>query len=615
MPPTLEQLLRVPHVDSSYGFDLSPDGSRVAFSWNGSGTWEIYELALGDGGCQPITTVPGGKFHPRYSPDGTRVAYAHDPDGSESFHIVIYDCGSGHHTDLTPAITFAHQPNISWSPDGQRLAVLSDAAGQFALYILPTDGGKPRLLLDVGHPCWDAHWSPDGDWIAAEAEWHRQDRSIILVDVDNGNARQFQQDGEVLNAMHPAWSPDGSTLAFCADPGGWYSIGLYEVGNGKIRWLEQNEAEHTTPAWSPDGKRLVSIHAKGADTSLRVYDLVSSSATAYSVAPGIHSNPKFSQDGQSVYFLFENPRQPSDLWRLDLAGGSLTQLTYSLPGDIENSSFASPAEVRYPSVDGVMVPAMLYRPELPNGCALVNIHGGPNWLYQRNWHPLMSYLAAQGWTVLAPNYRGSAGYGRAWAEANYMRLGEVDTWDCAAGAQYLVRERLADAAKIVVSGRSHGGYLTMTCLTQYPDLWAAGSAVVPFMNWFMCHENSREDLQHWDIENFGDPIQNAGLWRQRSPYFYLDHVRAAVQLICSAHDPRCPASESVAARDALQQLGKQVELIMYQDEGHGLLKLENVVDQETRRLRFLEGQCHHRKMHRQERSNHREEAACSRCLH
>jgi dipeptidyl aminopeptidase/acylaminoacyl peptidase len=235
-----------------------------------------------------------------------------------------------------------------------------------------------------------------------------------------------------------------------------------------------------------------------------------------------------------------------------------------------------------------MVPAMLYRPRKPNGRALVNIHGGPNWLFQRNWYPFMGYMAEQGWTVLAPNYRGSTCYGRAWTQANFMRLGEVDTWDCAAGAQYLVRENLADPAKIVVSGRSHGGYLTMCCLTEYPELWAGGSAVVPFLNWFTSHETSREDLQHWNIENMGDPVANAELWRRRSPYFSLDRIQAGVQLICSGNDPRCPASDPIAAHERLKELGKPVEFLLYEDEGHGFLKTDNIVDQEEKRVAFLE---------------------------
>lgn len=595
--PTFEQLLRVPHVDAGYGFDLSPDGSRIAFSWNKSGAWEIYEIPLfplpggvpGSGDDpRPVTASPGGKFHPRYSPDGSRLAYAIDLRGDEAYHIAVSDILSGQNSDLTPDITFAHQPNVSWSPDGRQLAVVSDAAGHFDLYSMQATSSEARLRLDVGHPCWDAQWSPDGEWIAVEVEWHGPDRSIFLVNIYSGEKRQLQENGATLNAMHPAWSPDGQTLAFCADPGGQYCIGLYHVNSDSIRWMQQTDGEDTDPAWSLGGRRLVCVHTRGADSSLRIYDLVDSTAARFRLASGIHSHPHFSHDGRNILFLFENPRHPNDLWRLDLATGTYTQLTRSLPEDLDTDAFIIPEEIWYPSIDGELVPAMLYRTGTQNAPALINIHGGPNWLYQCNWHPLMSYLAARGWTVLAPNYRGSTGYGRAWAHVNQMRLGEVDTFDCAAAAQYLIREKLADAAKITVSGRSHGGYLTMTCLTEYPDLWAGGSAIVPFLNWFTAHENSRRDLQHWDIENFGDPVENADLWRRRSPFFYLHQIRAGVQLVCGAQDPRCPASESLAARDRLNELGRPVELILYPDEGHGFLRLENIIDQEMRRLAFLE---------------------------
>ncbi len=253
-----------------------------------------------------ITTAPpGGKFRPRYSLDGNRLAYALDLDGSESFHIAVFDFATGQHTDLTPNIAFAHQPNVSWSPDGTQLAVLSDAGGHFACHILPAGGGAARMVLDVDHPCWDAHWSPDGGWVAVEVEWHGQDRSIFLVNLYDGERRQLEHDGETLNAMHPAWSPDGGELAFSADPDGWYRIGLYDPASEKTRWLEGGEAEDTQPAWSPDGGRLASVHSRGADTSLRLHDLASGAILDHRLAPGVYSHPQFTRDGRGLLFVFE----------------------------------------------------------------------------------------------------------------------------------------------------------------------------------------------------------------------------------------------------------------------------------------------------------------------
>ncbi len=155
------------------------------------------------------------------------------------------------------------------------------------------------------------------------------------------------------------------------------------------------------------------------------------------------------------------------------------------------------------------------------------------------------------------------------------------------GQRFYTKAGLADPERIVVTGRSHGGYLTMVCLTQAPEIWAGGSAVVPFLNWFTGHANSREDLQHWDLENMGDPVTNAELWRSRSPYFYLDRISAPVQLICGAHDPRCPASESIEARERLLAMGKAVDFHLYPDEGHTFLKMDNLIDAEVQRVGFL----------------------------
>ena len=318
-------------------------------------------------------------------------------------------------------------------------------------------------------------------------------------------------------------------------------------------------------------------------------DLRSEQEQVFMVEPGVHYKPQFTPDGSQVIFLFNNPQFPPDLWRLALGTGELTQLMYSLPDELDNEPYVLPEEISYPALDGTPIPALLFRSRRagPDAPAVVIVHGGPNWHYQMEWFPFMIHLASRGWTVLAPNYRGSTGYGRDWQYANQMDIGGVDTDDVAAGARYLAGAKLADPRKIAVTGRSHGGYLTMTNLTRHAELWAAGSGVVAFTNWFTCHERSRNDLQHWDMEMMGNPVENQALWRDRSPYFFLDQVRAPVQLICGAHDPRCPAEDSIDTKDRLIELGKQVEFHLYDGEGHTFLKTENVIRSEIQRVEFL----------------------------
>jgi dipeptidyl aminopeptidase/acylaminoacyl peptidase len=610
----LETLLRVPYVDPDWGFDISPDSGQVAFAWNPTGQWEIYVVPLsGDPSPRQVTTGPGAKFAPRWSPGGRWLAYVVDLNGGEVFDIYVCDLATGQHSNLTPETPAAIQPSFCWSPDGSKIAFISDRSGCFDTYVMdvrPAHGlplaGEPRLMLSLPHPDWEVDWSPDGRWLAVTVEAAGQDYWTAIVPVKAHRERaegpgepRLVTDLSTGSPDHPSapicakdacWSPDSTRIAFSSDLHGFYNVGIYELKTGRVTWVTEGEGDKDRPAWSPDGQRLACVASDGPVAALAVLDLRDGSLATHQVEPGVYYQPRFTPNGEHLVFVFDNPRHPDELWTLSAEDGSFRQLTRSLPPDLGDGLFVMPAEVRYPSMDGQTVPGLLYMPrhteELPP--AVVTVHGGPTWLTQVTWDPLIQHMVSRGWIVLAPNYRGSTGYGREWQLASRFDFGGGETLDVVAAADYLAREGLADPARIAVTGTSWGGYLTMTSLTQYPDRWAAGSAVVPFLNWFTCHANSREDLQHWDVENFGDPLENHSLYYERSPFFFLDRIIAPVQLVCGAHDVRCPASESTQARDELLARGKGCDFVLYEDEGHGFLKTENVVDAKLRRVAFLD---------------------------
>lgn len=587
-----ETLLRVPFVDVELGFDISPDGKHITYATNHTGQWEIFELGLPAPDSPKTTSMgKGGKFAPQYSPDGTCLAYAVDFDGGENFHIFVQDRANPKPFDLTPNIDFAIQPNFCWSPDGSQIAFLADKTGCFGAYLMPSAGGDSRLLFENGFPAWDVAWSPDGRHLAVTSEGTGQDYFTYIIPLNGDKGFAIAIQNNPINAHNPAWSPDGAKLAFHSDmPNGFHQIGIFDLSTRETTWLTDGPANCRSPHWSDDGTHLTYICAQGASDEVIVHGPNSGKKISFRVDTGVHYKPHFTPDGKSIIFAFNNPRRPADLWMFELASGSLNQLTHSLPAEMADESFIMPQEITYPGLDGTPVPALLFKPEDAdeNTPAVVIIHGGPNWHFQVEWYPFMIHLASRGWTVIAPNYRGSTGYGRDWQYAIRFDIGGVDTNDVTAGVRYLLDNKLANPKRVAVTGRSHGGYLTMSCLTRYPDLWCAGAAVVPFLNWFTGHENSREDLQHWDLENFGNPEDNYDLWYERSPYFFLHQVKAPVQLICGENDPRCPASESIEARDKLRSIGCEVDFALYKGEGHSFLKIENVVAAELRRVIFLE---------------------------
>ncbi|HSQ39089.1 MAG TPA: hypothetical protein VLM78_02925, partial [Anaerolineales bacterium] len=383
----LETLLRVPDVEVG-NYSLSPDGRRVAFACNKTGQWEIYELDLPTSTTNlpitnpPITIVssgPGGKSGPRYSPDGKSLAWALDLDGSESFHIILHDLATGESRDLTPDIDFAIQSFFAWSPDSKRIAYLSDKSGNFDLYIRNLDGSEDRLLFSPGGPASFVRWSPDGNYLAvtADQEWQADGTFVVPLDGGPGVAR-VGGDKHPIDANQPAWSPDSAKLVFCSNSSGWAQIGIYHLADGHIEWLTEGEGDKNNAIWSQDGKRLAWIHNRGETAWV---DIRSENGTIQRVQTeaGFAFWPTFTRDGQSILFVYENPHQPPDLWLAALDDGQLTQLTNSLPAELRAAEFVIPEAITYPSLDGTLIPAMLYKPKEagPRSPAVVLIHGGP----------------------------------------------------------------------------------------------------------------------------------------------------------------------------------------------------------------------------------------------
>ena len=227
----LARLFRVPSVDPDTGFDLSPDGTKIAFSWNPSGQWEIYEKSLVST-TQPVrlTVGSGGKFAPHYSPDGRHLGYMVDLEGGENYHLFLYDFATGIHRDLTPDIDCTLQPSFDWSPDGRWAAILSNQTGCFSAYILDIEDLTLRLVLENGFPAMEARWSPAGDWLAIRAETGGQDYGIFLIPLQGGAAIQVSDRGVSLkrprSLLVTRWGCFGLLLGY-----GWV-IQCWDISSG-----------------------------------------------------------------------------------------------------------------------------------------------------------------------------------------------------------------------------------------------------------------------------------------------------------------------------------------------------------------------------------------------
>ena len=251
-----------------------------------------------------------------------------------------------------------------------------------------------------------------------------------------------------------------------------------------------------------------------------------------------------------------------------------------------------PFLVHYPSQDGKwQISAFVYVPynAEKNGqnAALVYIRGGPASQTINSFNRNIQYLVNQGYFIIAPNYRGSTGYGKEFVDANRYDMGGGDLDDVVAAAEWIKKTGYIDEKKVAVMGGSYGGYLTMMAVTKAPDLWAAGVPIVPFVNWFTEVENEDPLLREYDLATMGDPVRDKARYQERSPINFVDQIRAPLLILAGGHDPRCPATEAEQVASAVKKRNGVAELKIYQNEGHGFAKVENQIDAYARVAEFL----------------------------
>jgi dipeptidyl aminopeptidase/acylaminoacyl peptidase len=301
---------------------------------------------------------------------------------------------------------------------------------------------------------------------------------------------------------------------------------------------------------------------------------------------------KFSPDGKRLAIIHASGDSPHDIWVYDLKARTLKQITDSLVAGLHRENFVNPQLVVYPSFDQTPISSFLYVPANIKADhshpAIVYPHGGPQWEHVNSWFPSLQYYTSHGYVVIAPNFRGSTGFGREFMESLRKDAGGGDLKDLVAAVDYLKSTGYVDPSRIAITGGSWGGYLTLMALTKYPEIWAAGVSIVPLANWFTAHENEDPVLQKNDEWLMGDPVEDRDLWRDRSPLFFADRIRAPLLLLAGKNDIRCPAKETEQMAEAARKNGVTVEVKIYENEGHGFARRENEIDAIKRAAKFLE---------------------------
>src|ERR1700690_1331132 len=594
----------------------SPDGKSIVFVSNITGRNNLWLVPAEGGWPTQLTVSDQRQVHPTWSPNGRWIAYQSDYDGDEQWDIFFVSPKTGQVVNVTKTREVSEE-NPTWSPDGRYLAY----------EVKPKDSPSPEIdvfdtvLREVKHVTSGTAadrlntgpiWSKDGKFIVyTQEEAKGTNSNIFIAEVATGQITLLTpHEGELLyspNDISPRSIPDGETLLITSNAGnGYENVGLLHFGTkgaangvfspGKIKWQAEGKWEVQGGHFSPNGKSVTWRANVDGNTDIYIHDLALGKTAKLPLSKGVNSlggaESAFTHDGTKLLYYHNGAAAPNDAWVYHIATGKSTQVTHSLMAGIPAQHFVEPFLVHFPSRDGKWaISAFVYVPRnmQRNGqnAAIVFIHGGPASQSVNSFNRFIQHIVNQGYMVIAPNYRGSTGYGKEFQQANLFDMGGGDLQDVIAAADFVKATGYLDPKKVIAMGGSYGGYLTLMAVTKAPDVLAAGGPIVPFVNWFTEIENEDPVLQQYDLATMGDVVKNKALYEDRSPINFIDQIKAPLLLLAGGHDPRCPKSETQQVVDAIKKRGGTVEAKIYENEGHGFARVENQIDAYKRVADFL----------------------------
>jgi len=576
----------------------------------------------------------------------------------------------------------------SFSPDGRRIAFVSNLGGLPAVWTIDSAGGYPQLVTSFDDPVGFVEWSPDGGWLALTlAPGGGMNEQVYLVHPDGTGLRRLTEGGRETNRLG-VFSRDGRILTLGSNrrSGDAIDAYVYDIAAGTMRMAVENRGiggiddvtrdgklglldrlvargdnnlyavdlttgretlltSHTGPGsfsgkFSPDGRlvylasnanrdrtafareRLSSDGQPGAievivardDAELSDFEIDDAGARAallwnvagraelelYDVSLGrTLSRPKlpaelasgvhFSRDGKSLALVCSGSASPADVWILDIASGSLRQLTFSPHAGIDLAKLARPELVKFRAHDGLELSAWLYRPAgggtpFP---AVLSFHGGPEGQERPGFNSQYQALVARGIAVFAPNVRGSSGFGKKFVNLDNGALRFDGVKDIEACVKAAVSAG-ADPKRLGIMGGSYGGYMVMAGLTEYPSLFAAGADLFGVVNFETFFKHTEPWMAAISKIEYGDPDTEADLLRRLSPIHKVERVTAPTIVLHGANDTNVPVVEAEQVVDSLKKRGVPVEYVLFPDEGHGWRKTPNRIRSAVAVTRWFE---------------------------
>jgi dipeptidyl aminopeptidase/acylaminoacyl peptidase len=586
------------------GAAWSPDGQQVVLTTNLTGRMNLWKVKASGSGSWPIQLSESSdrQLGAVWSPDGKWIAFEQDAGGGEIFDLYAVPSDGGDAVNLT------NTPDVSedsarWSPDGSTVAISyrPKESSSADIALLDWESRRVRKLTNEqakDHLWGEAVWSPDGKTIYADrANAGFTDSDVYRIEVATGRSENLTpHKGKITHSVSSV-SPDGRTLLVTSNAkGGYDNVALLDVATKALKWVTDLKWDAEAGHFSHDGQSFTYSVNEDGRTKVYLASRSGGDAAELPLPPGINvaagTPTSFSSDAKSLLIAHQSSTEPADYWVYDLEGRRIRQLTFSAVADLNPSRLPASQLVHYKTFDGKTISALLWMPfnlkRDGTHPGVVLPHGGPTGQVTDTFNRTAVALASRGYVCIAPNVRGSTGYGMEFQKANYKDIGGGDLQDEVYAAKFLAATGFVDAKRIGITGGSYGGYMAMMAIGKTPDVWAAAVELFGITDWLTEQEHEEPTLQQYDQSILGDPVKDRKVYEDASPIKYFQNAKAPLLVLQGSNDIRDPAEEAEQAVTILKQYGKVVDAHYYPDEGHGFAKRENQIDAMERTVAWFD---------------------------
>ena len=583
--------------NSIIGGAFSDDENKLLVSSNESGIFNVYEIDIASGEKKQKTFSEKESFFAiDYLPKTNQILYSADKGGDELNHIYLMN-EDGTTTDLTPGekekARFA-----GWSKDKKSMYFTSNKRTPkfFDFYKMNIDSRESEMLYQNDNGINISSMSEDEDWFAFSQTITTSENKLFLKNRINNSIIELSEESGSYSAS--GFSKDNKDFYYITDVNKEFTyLVRYKIETGEKEVLFETNWDVMYSYLSENEKyRVTAINEDGKNTLL-IRDIINNSDVYFPKIPdGDIKGASFSESENKIRLTIGTSKSPNNIYVYDMNSKELKKLTETLNPEINANDLVSAEVVRYPSFDGLEIPAIYYKPldatERNKVPALVWVHGGPGGQSRTGYFSLIQYLVNHGYAILAVNNRGSSGYGKTFYKMDDLNHGDKDLKDCIWGKKWLQAQDYINARNIGIIGGSYGGYMTMAAMTFTPDEFKVGVNIFGVTNWLRTLKSIPpywESVRNALYKEMGDPTtaDSVRLY-EISPVFHAHKVKNPVMVLQGANDPRVLKIESDEIVAGIEANGITVEYVVFDDEGHGFRKKENEIEGYGKILSFLD---------------------------